>query len=142
MAMGDHWRPDTQDVFDAAIPEPLFDVVTDWSVKLDPGERVERVAVATRPRVVLLVMATKHLYIVSGYGNVQMCNGVHRNTLTGRTDGDALIVSRGKYMPQDTYAGVLPTGSAQRIARELHKPFSLAGLHPRPPIPSVADLRW
>ncbi len=142
MATGDHWRPDTQDVFDAPIPDALFDLVSGWSVELDRGERVERVAVATRPRVVLLVMTTKHLYLVTSHGNVQMCNGVHRNTLTGRVDGDALIVSRGQYMPHDTYLDVLPTGSAPRIARELHKPFSLADLRPPPAVRSVADLRW
>ena len=142
MAISDHWRPDTQDVFDAPIPEALFDIVTGWSVKLDPGERVERVAVATRQRVVLLVMATSHLYLVTAHGNVQMCNGVHRNTLSGRVDGDALMVSRGQYMPEDTYLGVLPAGSAQRIARELHKPFSVADLRPPPAVPSAAGLRW
>jgi hypothetical protein len=138
-----HWGPETQEVFDAPIPAELFDVVKLWSVELDAGERVERVCVATRPRIVLLIMTTTHLHIVTGHGNVQMCHGIHRNTLSGRADGDTLIVSRSRYMPEDTYRDVMPTGAAQTMARELHKPFSMADLRRRQaPSPSIAELRW
>ena len=141
--MRDHWRLETQEAFEAPIPEGIFERVKGWSAPLRQSEGVERVAVGTRP-LALLIMTNTCFYVVTERGaGFQWCEGLARSTLWGRSEGEALVVTHEPEAAGDGYAGVLPAGSAPRIAQELHKPFSLEDYErEKSSWTSVRDLLW
>lgn len=81
--MRDHWRLETQEVFEVPIPDEIFERVKGWSAPLGPGEHVERVAVGTRP-LALLILTDTYFYVVTERGaGFQWCEGVARATPVG-----------------------------------------------------------
>lgn len=132
-----NWSATAED-FDGDVPPELLAHIRDWSVDLRPGEEVERVVIATEPRIVLLGMTNTYLnraYIAG----VHEFDGAARTGLWGRIEGDKLIVSTMPGGPGDVYGGLLPPATAQRIAAELHTAFK-PGDGPRGS--SIAKQRW
>jgi hypothetical protein len=117
-----NWSPTAED-FDGPVTDEVLESIRDLSVQLRPGERVERVAVATKPRVVLLVMTDSYLNLAYEVAGIFYSEGTGRSNLRGRMHGDRLIVSEPPHDPGTAYGGIVPLGSAERIAAELHKPF-------------------
>ena len=137
------WSLDSIDVFAGPVPPEVFERVKGWSVRVDAPERVERVAVATRPRLALLVMTSGYLYIVFDRGFVQWCEGKPRATLHARCAGEDLFVHQGVGSEEKHFGALAPVGSAQRLAAEVHKPITVADVErAQQRGTSAADLRW
>jgi hypothetical protein len=132
------WKPAAED-FDGVVPGDVLERIGDLSVELRPRERVECVAVATKPRLVLLVLSDSHLNRAYWAGGVCEFDGTGRDGVRGRMKSDRLIVSGPSADNGTEYGGLVPAGAAERIAAELHKPYRPDNFGTRD---SVPELRW